>query len=88
MLVIFRLLGIKEYLSSRLVCHQWKVIIDEPTTIYSRYMSYDQYMSEIRAIEESSSSTPRVLNLEAMPCYYCYLFTTDGRKAITPPLRR
>ncbi|MGH2611694.1 MAG: F-box protein, partial [Rhabdochlamydiaceae bacterium] len=70
-LAIFQLLGIKECLSSRLVCHQWKVIIDEPTIIYG------QYAPEIRAIKELISLPPRFSAWEAMPRHWGLIVTKN-----------
>jgi hypothetical protein len=63
-LSIIQLLGIKDCLSSRLICHRWKVIVDDPTTIYGKYIQ------EIDAIKKLSFLTPKYSAWKDMPRHW------------------
>ncbi|MBA2367797.1 MAG: F-box protein [Candidatus Protochlamydia sp.] len=63
-LPIIQLLNIKDCLSSRLICHHWKVIVDDPTTTYGKYIQ------EIDAIKKLSFLTPSCSAWEDMPRHW------------------
>lgn len=61
---IIQFLGFKDWLSIKLTCHRWQIIIDKPNTVYSRYAR------EIDAVKRLPLLAPKCSAWEEMPRHW------------------